>query len=336
MKWNYFITRIFIPLAVFYSTSCNKSNEISSSATNYPKDSLADILTYQIQGMNPQITYSLLDIFLQFDSSITSGKGMVATFSLSPGAKASVKSIAQISGVTQNNFDSTVVYEVTSASGITKEWIAVGTNNHYTISWGLGLFLKKSVSNNRDYEWYYDQWSTGIYSGFNCGPTCAAMTIKWADSTYTKTPEDLRNEIKPYGVDWEDTDLNKCMEQSGVPFTEIILGNGEDSTRDILENRLDSGRIVILLLNMSHIRPNTGGINSRVDAYGTGAGHYIVVKGYRELDNEFYFEVYDPSSGGITYTDGTPIGKNRYYRFEDIYNATSTWGNEGWVISSKW
>ncbi|HEY4936396.1 MAG TPA: hypothetical protein VII44_07440 [Puia sp.] len=62
MKWNYFIAMIFIPLVVIYSTSCNKTNENSSSSTNYPKDSLADILTYQIQGMNPQITFNLLDM----------------------------------------------------------------------------------------------------------------------------------------------------------------------------------------------------------------------------------------------------------------------------------
>ena len=86
---------------------------------------------------------------------------------------------------------------------------------------------------------------------------------------------------------------------------------------------------------MSRIRQNSGGINSRVDGYGTSGGHFLVVKGYRELDNEFYFEVYDPAHGSYAYTDGTLIGKNRYYRFEDIYNATSTWGNLGWVVSSK-
>jgi hypothetical protein len=161
------------------------------------------------------------------------------------------------------------------------------------------------------------------------------MSIKWVDSLYTKTPEALRNEIKPNGGDWADSDMNKCMAQSGVSFKEIVLGNGEDSTRDILANQLDSGRIIILMLNMSRIRQNSVGINSRVDGYGTSGGHFLVVKGYRQLDNEFYFEVYDPAHGGYAYTDGTPIGKNRYYRFEDIYNATSTWGNLGWVVSSK-
>jgi hypothetical protein len=335
VKWNYFLTLAFIPLIVLYCTSCNKSNGLSAPQSNSPKDSAADILTYQIQGMSPKITFNLLDIFLQFDSSVTSGKGLVASFTLSPGAKASVKGMAQLSGVTENNFDSSVVYEVTSASGMTKEWVAIGTNNDYTIPWGLGLFLKKAVSNNRNYEWYIDQSNTGTFSNVNCGPTCAAMAIKWVDSLYTKTPEDLRNEFQPNGGFWSDTILNKCLTQSGIPFKEIILGNGEDSTRDILANHLDSGQIIIIFLNTMHIRPNSSGINSRVDGYTTGEGHCIIVKGYRALDDEFYFEVYDPFSNGITYTDGTPIGKNRYYRFEDIYNATSTWGNLGWVVSSK-
>jgi len=244
---KYFIARFIIPLIVLFCTSCSKSAEHSVPQANLPKDSLADILAYQVQGKNPQITFNLADIFLQFDSSVTSGKDLVASFTLSPGAKASVKGITQESGVTKNNFDSTVVYEVTSASGITKEWVAICTNNSYTITWGLGLFLKKSVSNNRDYDWYIDEWSTGTFSDVNCGPTSAAMSIKWVDSIYTKTPDELRNEIKPNGGDWSDIDMNMCMTQSGVSFKEIILGNGEDSTRNILANQLDSGRIIILL-----------------------------------------------------------------------------------------
>jgi hypothetical protein len=296
MEKNSFKWRLIILVVITYCISCNKSNETSSTPTNTPKDSAADILSYQIQGMNPQITFNLLDIFLQFDSFVTSGKNLIATFTLSPGAKASVKGIAQISGVTQNNFDSTVVYEVTSASGIIKEWPVVGTNNNYTIHWGLGLFLKKTVSNNRNYEWYFDQGNTGIYSNINCGPTCATMAIKWADSTFSKTPEDARNELDSNGGEWEDTVLNKYLTQSNIPFKKIVLGPSEDSTRDILVNHLDSGRIIVLLLNMSRIRINSSGINTRVDKfYGTGTGHYIVVKGYRMLDDEFYFEVYDPN-----------------------------------------
>jgi len=336
MKRNYIISKFIIPAIILCYLSCKKSNETSSSQINSSKDSAADILSYQIQNMNPQIIFNPLEINLLFDSSVMSGKGLVASFTLSPGAQASVNGITQLSGVTGNNFDSTVVYKVISANGNTKTWPVVGTNNNYTINWGLGLFLKKSVSNNRDYEWYLDQETTGIYSLVNCGPTSATMAIKWADSTFSKTPEDARSEIDPNGQEWADSDLNKYLAQSNVPYIHIVLGPSEDSTRDILAGQLDSGRIIIILLNMSHIRMNTSGINTRVDSYGTGTGHYIIVKGYRQLDNEFYFEVYNPAGFGLTYPDGTPLGKNRYYRFEDIYNACITWGNEGWVVSSKW
>jgi hypothetical protein len=62
------------------------------------------------------------------------------------------------------------------------------------------------------------------------------------------------------------------------------------------------------------------GPNSRVDRYyDEGFDHYIILKGYKQVDGELFFEVYDPWDPGGTYPGGTPDGENRYYRYEDIF-----------------
>jgi hypothetical protein len=75
----------------------------------------------------------------------------------------------------------------------------------------------------------------------------------------------------------------------------------------------------------------------RVDKFYTAAsvgwGHFIVLKGYREVNDKVYFEVYDPYCNSLKYSDGTLKGKDRYYRSEDIFSATSKWWNYAIVIS---
>jgi len=73
---------------------------------------------------------------------------------------------------------------------------------------------------------------------------------------------------------------------------------------------------------MISIRFNTAGSNERVDKYyEEGFDHFIILKGYKQVDNELFFEVYDPWGLGETYADGTPKGENRYYRYEDIFSG---------------
>ena len=151
-----------------YCVSCSKSNVLSSSQTNSPKDSGADIISYQIEGMNSNVSIDFPNVNLLFGDSITNGKVSVASFVLSPGAHASINEITQVSGITQNNFEYAMVYTIASASGVTKDWEVEATNNNYTVNWSLGQFLIKSVSNNRSYEWYIDQGNTGTYSDVNC------------------------------------------------------------------------------------------------------------------------------------------------------------------------
>jgi hypothetical protein len=92
-----------------------------------------------------------------------------------------------------------------------------------------------------------------------------------------------------------------------------------------------------LLLDISYVRSGPAD-DRRVDRYyssSKGRGHFIVVKGYRKVGGEVFFEIYDPWCWGAIYSTGELKGKNRYYREEDIYAATSVWWNNAIIISQK-
>jgi len=44
------------------------------------------------------------------------------------------------------------------------------------------------------------------------------------------------------------------------------------------------------------------------------AGPLHVIKGYKVVDDQTYFEAYDPYSMGATYSDHSMKGKDRYYK----------------------
>jgi hypothetical protein len=306
--------------------SCKKSNTTNSSHSYSSVDTSANILTYQIQGASPQISFTPPDIFyapsiyLQFPDSTQSPGNFIASFTLSPGAKASIQGVDQTSGVSVINLNNALLYTITSASGKINDWLVAGTNNNYTINWGLGQWLQKAASNNRDYNWYIDQLGTDSCGDVNCGPTCTTMAVKWADSTNTKTVTDARTALRTGCGGWSTNYVADYLSLNAIPYQWVTLPDSATQTRDVFKAQIDSGRILILELLMINIRYNDSGPNARVDKYYIGGfDHFIILKGYTQVDNELFFEVYDPWGLGETYSDGTPKGENRYYRYEDIF-----------------
>src|SRR5580692_689814 len=300
-------------------SSCSKSDHAISSGIN-SSDTAANIVAYQVNGIPEHVSIADPNILVQFGDSVANPGDLVASFTLSPGCLATISGIPQTSGVTQNNFRDAMIYDVTDPAGSSKEWEVIGTNNSYSVGWGLGQFILEEVSNNRSYEWYIDQGTTGEYADVNCGPSSVTMAIHWYDSTFTQTPEDARAEFGPQGSLWYPIYINEYLEQYNVPYIQLTLGDSATQTRDILKAQLDSGRIVVLILFTGPIRTST--TPGRVDKYyGDDFGHFLVVKGYKELDDDFFFEVYDPWDFGAAYSDGQLMGKDRYYRYSDIYLA---------------
>ena len=317
---------LFIQI-LFIVTSCSKNHD-------------AKIIRYQIPG-NPatiQIDGLSKTVKVTFAENVVSANPLIADFELSEGAVAYVSSIIQVPGVTQHNFEMPFSYIVKAEDEKTKaEWKIVSTNNAVTLQWGLGGFQTQSKFNNRTYNFYIDQKNTGTYSSVNCGPTATTMASKWSYSAYNKTAEEARAAYRPTGGWWYTSDIHSWLVDNGIPHRFISLSVNASSTQAILKEKLDSGKVVILCVDMDKIR-NGPADNRRIDKfYSTtpGWGHFILAKGYRKVEGEFFYEFYDPNSWGQIYTTGELKGLDRYYRTSDVFNATSTWWNYAIVIYEK-
>jgi hypothetical protein len=322
----------FRRLAVFFIflmmlLSCRKNDE-------------TDILSYQLAGQQSDIEIDGVkrEITVTFPESTTAANQIAATYTLSEGAIAYVSNLMQVSGQSRNNFELPFSYLVKAEDGKSSaEWDIVASNNSVTLPWGLGGFQTQSKFNNKTYSWYIDQKNTGIYANVNCGPTATTIAAKWSDPAFSKTPEDARAAYRPTGGWWYTSDIHNWLLNNNIPHRYINLSVNASSTESILKEKLDSGKIIILCVDMDKVRSGPTD-DRRIDKfYNTtpGWGHFILVKGYRKVSGEFFYEIYDPNSWGSKYTTGELKGIDRYYRTQDIYYASSTWWNYGIVIYEK-
>jgi hypothetical protein len=197
--------------------------------------------------------------------------------------------------------------------------------------WGLGTMINKGRSNDVEYEWYIDQMNTGIHSNLNCGPASVTMAIKWYDESFSGTTDDARNTYRSGGGWWYTSDIINYLNNNSVGNFTLRL-----SDINSIVTEIDKGNILILCLDMYYI---TKSMNDawRVDKFyytsNPDWGHFIVVKGYKQLDGNMLLETYDSYSFGSCYSDNTLKGKNRYYRIEDIDRSTNIWWDYAIVIS---
>ena len=209
--------------------------------------------------------------------------------------------------------------------------VTVPTEEHGL--WGLGKNLTKSHSNNVDYEWYIDQVYTGPHSYVNCGPACATMAIKWADQTFTKTTEDARNTYLPEGGWWYTNDIMAYLtDNHTTSYTTSFIDAAP------LITLLDNGSIAILCLDIYYVRRNLTNPEWRIDKFyattSPQSGHFIIVKGYKIVDDIIWFEVYDPWSLNMRYSNDTLMGRDRFYRSGDLIHAADVWWKYMIVINN--
>lgn len=199
--------------------------------------------------------------------------------------------------------------------------------------WFGGKKLHKYVGNNRDYEWYLDQYKTGKHKAVNCGPTAAVMAMKWANEDFEGTPEEARQLFKPKGGGWSKYDMAYYFQHQEQEYSYIFFYTDDRKERiEKLKEQIDLGNIVILSVNMDYIEVEYN-MKRRINKYyKSDGGHYLIAKGYVEVDDKTYFEVYDPNNWGRIYDDGTPRGKDRYYDADMLIEAIYNWWTIGYVI----
>lgn len=312
---------------------------IGCTKTDINLSSEAEFKSFAIAGVQTATNIIPLKghIDVQLPGSVLSGQDLVADFTLSDGAQANVNNNLQISGTTQNNFSSDLTYVVSAANHKQKTWTVTVTNNEHSYYWGLGHFINAAAANDRGYEWYFDQGNSGKYSGVNCGPTSVTMAIKWADSTFSQTPEDARNKYPENGGWWSTFDVDNYLADYSIPHGIIPIGSSVLLTQQILKEQVDSGRIVIACIDMNYVR------SSAIDYFRTDKfysttpkwGHFFVIKGYQQVDNDFYFQIYDPYSLGLSNDDGTPKGRNRFYHADDVFSSMNNWWQYIMVVGKK-
>ena len=200
--------------------------------------------------------------------------------------------------------------------------------------YGLGYSLTKEVSNNVGYEWYVDQGNTGKYSLINCGPACTQMVLKWAKPDYSTTAEELRDIIGH--TDWwsigTESEIHRVLIDENVEFGYIWL-----ETYQSLIDELDNGNIAIVNPDIYYIRDffiHEWRIDKFYKTSSSRSGHFIIIKGYKIIDDAYLFEVYDPWSLGEKYENGEYKGKDRYYRAEDVMTSTrDMWWGYALIVS---
>ncbi|MBS1500866.1 MAG: hypothetical protein JST32_02305 [Bacteroidetes bacterium] len=209
---------------------------------------------------------------------------------------------------------------------------------------GIAGNVTARKSLNRPYNFYMDQFDGSTYQGFNCGPASSSMAIKWADSTFNKTPAYARGIFLDGGGWWQTGDIQGYLNKYNI-------SNGVDTLGDVdavVKKEIDAGNALILCLDMFYVPQNMTDyqhIQKFYEANTVGWGHFILIKGYVKAGQNFYLEAYDPYSDMRTYAIVTPgqlKGKDRYYLDGDIKVATMKWwpyvitvASKGKVISSQ-
>ena len=337
MTARHHLFQVFL-IVFLFATGCKKDHGTKAGSAE------AEMTSFKIAGKDAvvdiQPTLEAVKVRLQDD--VLDASNLVAEFAASAGSDISVNGVRQQSGSTSNNFESIVPYKVSSENGVaSKTWMVSATNNDITTKYGMGQILKSAKSNDRDYGWYMDQGTTGTYAYVNCGPTSVTMAIKWADAGFTGIPQDARAAHFNGGGWWYNSDITSYLGANSISNATIGLGINAEDTWNRLKRQLDFGRVLILIVDMHQISSeDPANSSARVGKFyhtTQGWGHIFVVKGYRNVDQQHFLQVYDPYSIGATYTldDNSPKGKDRYYSFTDVYNASVNWWNYAIIVVPK-
>ncbi len=213
-------------------------------------------------------------------------------------------------------------------SGSFTRSVPVARNNEAR-SMGLGRNVTEWRSNDVDYPWYVNQGDTGEYSSLNCAPAVAEMAGRWVRQDFPVTAEQIRHESGlTTGINTNT--LIGWLSKYGIPNRSVRL-----NTPDVLFKAIDDGNIAILGLDMFYVARSSGPAEWRKDRFFPvenpgDFNHYIIVKGYVEVDGEYLFECYDPNHSGYPHPDGRERGPERYYRPSNLIGASEAyWGYEG-------
>lgn len=184
-------------------------------------------------------------------------------------------------------------------------------------SLGLGKTETEYVNNDKSYDWYINQDNTGKYSSINSGPAAVAMAIKWSTPSSDKSVADIRDAYENSGLAWNISTITSYLKSANINYSSC-----DDVSENSLKTQLKNGNILIVNLNPQYINYNNSS-ESKLGRFHVvdGNTYTVIIKGYKVVDNNTYFEIYDPFYNNIEYPDGSPRGKNDYYSANEVLNS---------------
>ena len=315
--------------------SCKK--EAQPGQTQQKVQSLENgLVNFSINGqlIAAAIDTTLNTILVTIPDSVNEQK-LTANFTLAAQVTASINS-SVVSNSFVYDFSNPVSFTVTSADKkrSTTFKVTVQTELQY---FGLSGNFVAAKSLNKNYNFYLDQFDGSVFQAINCGPTVSTMAIKWADPAFAETPVYARSQRESQGGWWTTTDVQAYLHDNGISSITDTISNIDS----LVKTSIDNNNVVILCLDMYYVPLSSADnqhINKFYQANTLGWGHFLLVKGYKQLQYTFYLEIYDPYSQGETYTTldvGQLKGKNRYYLDYDISTATQKWWPYAIIASQK-
>ncbi len=325
---------LIVLIGLLQASSCKK--EARPAQTQVVQSLESGLVNFSING---QLIASAIDttrntIVVTIPDSVNE-QNLTANFTLAAQVAATVNNTA-VSNSFVYDFSKPVNFTITSADKkrSTTFQVTVQTELQY---FGLSGNVVAAKSLNNDYNFYFDQFDGSVYQAINCGPTVSTMAIKWADPAFAETPVYARSQREPQGGWWTTSDVQGYLHDNGINSITDSLSNIDS----LVKTSIDNNEVVILCLDMYYVPQSTDAnlhINKFYLANTAGWGHFLLVKGYKQLQYSFYFEIYDPYSQGETYTTldaGQLKGKDRYYLDYDISKATQKWWPYAIIASQK-
>lgn len=199
-------------------------------------------------------------------------------------------------------------------------------NIDYTL--GLGKLVLKEISNNKNFDWYIDQFNTGKYNYENCGPSAAAMAVKWSSNGDRGDAEEARSRYKSRGGWWSILDIEAYLNDEKISYREEYFID-----KITMVNALNKGKILVLCIDPRFIMISNNKDEKTGLFYPPSSGHFILVKGYKVVDDNLFFECYDPASFDSRYENGELKGKDRYYLANEVILSMTVHWNGMLVIN---
>lgn len=305
--------KLLLPLVSFIIISCD-----NSTSNPEPEISLSQLLIdhqkmdLEADTLRPELGLYTLAHAVSFDFAIIEDGQLKANgTSIKPGDQIDIRGITHI--------------EVFHKDKLVKKY-PIKPSSVWK-NYGLGTYQTQMKSLNKTYSYYLDQGGSGLYQYINCGPAVSTMSLLWKDSTYANTIEYARNTIRPLGGWWYTYDISMFLEERGLQTRYLSLQDPSQYENTMI-SMLDQGIPFILCLDMYYTEQNPSPVERTHRFYNASSpdwGHFILVKGYKIIDDQLWLECHDPYTFGRTYPDSHLMGENRYYSSKELKKATDIW-----------